>query len=194
MKTRTWVVATLVFFIVATGNATDFPKMNLIPVATEKVIFAYQSTEATPLEITLSDHQGEILYFQKTKKRHSEFKKVFDFSELGEGLYCLCVNFGNRSISRNLEIGKTDITVGQPQRLFEPYFYLQDKKLSVSFFNCPQKRVYINIYNHGKLIQSINLGKDIAIQKRLDLSKLINGDYEIVLSEKFTDHRYIAKL
>lgn len=194
MKTKTWVLATLAFFIVAIGFATDFPKMNVIPVEAEKALVAYKSSEATPLEITLTNCEGEILYFKRTSKRQSEYNKVFDFSVLGTGNYCVCVNFGNRSISRNFAVNKEDIVVGAPQRLYEPYFCLKDKKLNVSFFNCPQKPVYINIYQNGEHIEGINLGKNLAIQKRLDLSRLEKGEYEIVLSDLFKDHKYIAQL
>lgn len=194
MKTKTWVVTALALFIVAVGFATDFPKMNVIPVEAEKALVAYKSSEATPLEITLTNYQGEILYYKKTQKRYSEYKKVFDFSELGEGDYCICVNFGNRSVSRNVTVDKNEIKVGVAQQLYEPYFCLKDKKLNVSFFNGPQKPVYVNIYKDGEHIEAINLGKDLAIQKRLDLSQLKKGEYEIVLSDLFKDHKYITQL
>jgi hypothetical protein len=194
MKTKIWVTTTLAFFIAAIGYATDFPQMNVITVEAEKALVAYKSSEATPLEITLTNCNGEILYFKRTQKRYNEYKKVFDFSELGSGNYCVCVNFGNRSISRNLTVDKKDITVGAPQRLYEPYFCMNDKKLNVSFFNCPQKPVYVNIYQNGQHIQGINLGKDLTIQKRLDLSNLKKGEYEVVLSDLFKDHKYIAQL
>lgn len=194
MKTKIWVTTTLAFFIVVIGYATDFPKMNVIPVEAEKALVAYESSEATPLEITLTNCNGEILYFKRTQKRQNEYKKVFDFSELGAGNYCISINFGNRSISRNISVDKKDISVGAPQRLYEPYFCMENKKLNVSFFNCPQKPVYVNIYKNGKHIEGINLGKDLAIQKRLDLSRLKTGEYEIVLSDFFKEHKYIAQL
>ena len=194
MKTKIWVTTTLAFFIVAIGFATNFPKMNVIQVEAEKAMVAFESIEATPLEITLTNYSGEILYFKKTQKRYDEYKKVFDFSELGTGNFCICVNFGNRSISRNITVQKKKIIVGAPMQLYEPYFCMEDKKLNVSFFNCPQKPVYVNIYQNGKHIDGINLGKNLAIQKRLDLSRLKKGEYEIVLSDLFKDHKYIAQL
>lgn len=194
MKTKSWAITALACFIVAIGHATDFPKMNVIPIEEEKALIAYQSSEATPLEITLTNDEGEILYFKRTQKRHNEYKKVFDFSELGEGKFCICVNFGNRSISRNVTIAEGNISIGEPQRLYEPYFFLKDKKLNVSFFNCPQKPVYVNIYKNGKHIEGIHLGKGLTIQKRLNLSRLESGEYEIVLSDLFKDHKYIAQL
>lgn len=194
MKTKNWVLAALACFIVAIGYASDFPQMNVVPVEAEKALIAFDSPEPSPLEITLTNHDGEILYYKKTKKRYSEYKTVFDFAQLGVGNYCVCVNFGNKSITRKVDVTKNEIQVGSPQRLYEPYFCLKDKKLNVSFYNCPQKPVYVNVYKEGEFVSSVKLGKGLTIQKRLDLSRLGKGEYEIVLTDYFKDHVYIAQL
>jgi len=194
MKTKHWVFTALAFFVVAIGYASDFPQMNVVPVEAEKALIAFDSSEPSPLEITVTNHDGEILYYKKTTKRYSAYKKVFDFSALGVGNYCVCVNFGNKSITRKVDVTNDKIDVGPPQRLFEPYFCLKDKKLNVSLFNCPQKQVYVNVYKSGEHVTSLKLGKDLTIQKRLDLSKLGKGEYEIVLTDYFKDHVYIAQL
>ena len=129
MRTKTWVLTALAFFIVAIGSATDFPKLNIEPVEAEKALVTFNSSEATPLEITLTNCDGEILYFKRTKQRYTEYNKTFDFSELGEGKYCVCINFGNRSVNRNITVDKEGIAVGEPQRLYEPYFCLKDRML-----------------------------------------------------------------
>lgn len=194
MKTKTRVITALAFFIVAIGNAADFPKMNVIQVEAEKALVAYNADQATPLVITLTNCHGDILYFKKTKQRFSEYKKIFDFSELGEGNYCICINYGNQSVSRNLTVSNDQIAAGPSQQLYEPYFKLEGDMLGISFLNCPQKQVYINVYQNGKLVNGMKLGKNLSIQKRLDLSRLQEGEYEIVLSDCYKDHRFMAKL
>ncbi|MCY1722442.1 hypothetical protein OU798_18985 [Prolixibacteraceae bacterium Z1-6] len=194
MKTKTWVLTALAFFIVAIGFATDFPKMNVVPIEADKAMIAYKSVESTPLEITLINCDGEILYYQKTKERYNEYQKILDFSQLGDGDYCVCVNFGNRSISRTVNVNHETIKVGAAQHLFEPYFCMKEGMLDVSFFNCSQKQVYLNIYKNGKYVNGLKLGKDLTIQKRLDLRNLKYGEYEIVLTDVFKDHKYIAQL
>ena len=194
MKTKLWVSLALAFFIAAISYASDFPQMNVVQLEAEKALIAFESTEPSALEITLTNHNGEILFFKKTQKRYSSYKKVIDFSSLGVGNYCVCINFGNKSITRKVDVTKSEIKVGPPQRLYEPYFCLKDKKLNVSFYNCPQKQVYVNVYKSGEHVTSIKLGKDLTIQKRLDLSKLRQGEYEIVLTDYFKDHVYIAQL
>ncbi len=193
MKTRNWVLLTLAFLIAAIGNASDLPKMNVITVEDHKALITYSSNAANKLEITLSECNGEILYFKRTNENCNEYKKVFDFAELGDGKYCICINYGNRSISRDLNVKDNAIQVGTPQCLFEPYFSVCNNKLNVSFLNAAQKQVQLSIYQNGRYIVGADLGKDLAIQKCIDLSDLRQGKYEVILVDKFKEHRYFAQ-
>jgi hypothetical protein len=194
MKTRKWVLTSLAFFIAAIGFATEFPKMNVVNLEDDRALVAFKSSEASPLEITLTNSSGEIVYYKKTKEHYTDYKKIFDFSELGDDTYCVCVNFGNRSVSRTLSVKNEMIKVGDVFYLYEPYFCMNGKKLNVSFFNCPKSQVYLNVFQNGNHIDGVKLGKDLTIQKCVDLSKLEKGEYEIVLTDRFKDHKYIAKL
>ena len=194
MKTKKWTLTVLAFFIVAIGFATEFPTMNVIPVEGDKAMLAYSAPDASTLEVTLTDCNGSILYFKRTNGKQNEFNQVFNFAELEDGSYCMCVNYGNRSISRNLVVDGEEIAVGPPMRCYEPYFCLEDDQLNISFFNSPQKQVYVNIYKDGEHVNGFKLGKDMAIQKRLDLSRLDPGEYEVIVTDYVKDHKFIAEL
>lgn len=194
MKTKTWVLTALAFFIVAIGNATDIPKMNVIQVDEGKALVAYESAVESPLEITLTNCNGEVVYYKRTSKPCSEYKEIFDLTELGKGNYCVCVNYGGQSISRNLCLKNKQITVGKAKQLFEPYFRVCDKNLKVSFINAAQKKVYLSIYKDGEYVNGIDLGNNLAIQRCLDLSKLQGGEYEVVLIDKMKAHKFTAQL
>jgi len=194
MKTKSWVLATLALFIAAIGSASDFPKMNIVQVNADKALLAYSAPTATPLEITLTNCAGDILYFKRTTERYSEYKKVFDLSKLGDGEFCMSVNFGNQSVSRTIKIAGQTITAGPTMEFYEPCFMLKGKMLDISFLNTGMKQVYLNISQNGKYIDSIKLGRDLAIQKRLNMKRLRTGEYTIVLSEMHKDHTFLAKL
>jgi hypothetical protein len=194
MKTKRWVLTALAFFIAAIGFAIDLPNMNVIPLDEENALVAFESENPSTLEITLTDQNGDVVFYKKTDRRLSEYKEIFNLSQLGSGDYCFCVNYENRSISREVQLNKNKIKVGPPQRLYEPYFSLEDNKLSISFLNCCQKQVYLNFYQSGKHVTGLKLGKDLTIQKRLDLSKLNKGKYEVVLTDHFKDHRFKVQI
>jgi len=194
MKTRNMVLVTLAFLFAAIGNATELPKMQVTQTDNNKVLVAYYSATATPLEISLTASNGDIMFFKRTTERHKNYSEEFDFSKLGNGNYCICFNFGNESISRSLNVLGNEITVGPALHCYEPCFRLDEADLDISFLNLAQKQVYVNIYHDDQHVDGFKLGNDMVIQKRLDMSNLSKGTYEIVLSDSFKDHKYIAEL
>ena len=195
MKTKNWVITILACFVVATGFATEFPTMNVIPVEGDKALLAYSAPDAATLEVTLTDHNGSVMYFKRTNGKQSEFNQVFNLTDLEDGSYCMSVNYGNRSISRDLMVHGEEITVGAPVRCYEPFFCMEeDNKLDISFFNSPRKQVFVNIYKDGKHVNGYKLGKELAIQKRLDLSNLDPGEYEVIVTDYIKDHKFVAEL
>ncbi len=194
MKTKARIFTILACFIVSIGYATEFPKLNVISLESDKALVAYSSNRPYILEISLTNRHDEIVYFRRTTEHQDTFNKVFDFSQMDEGEYTVCVNYGNMSIVRSLEVSDENISVGPSQQLFEPYFKLCGNKLNVSLFNCPQKQVHISVFQDGRCISQLKLGKELAIQKRLDLSGLEKGKYEIVLSDFFDDHSFMVEL
>ena len=194
MKTKNVVLLTMALLFAAIGNAADFPKLSVTQLDSRKALLAYNASQATPLEITVTASNGDIMYFKRTSERHKDYSEVLDFNQLGSGNYCICFNYGNQSINRPVSVSEKEIAVGPVQYCYEPCFKMQDSNLDISFINIPMKQVYVNIYQDGMQIDGFKLGKDLSIQKRLDLSNLKKGEYEVVITDCFKDHKYIARL
>ncbi|MCK5731173.1 MAG: hypothetical protein KAH68_08865 [Draconibacterium sp.] len=194
MKTKSWVLTTMAFLIVAIGYAHKIPKMNIVSAEQQKVLITYEAQFASPLEITIMNDDGDILFVNKTQKSHSEYEKEFNFAEAGDGKYNVCINYGNQSINRLVSISNNKIITGDCERMYEPCFSLQNGKLDISFFNASMKNVNMKIYKNGAYISELNLGNKMEIQKRINMSSLINGEYELVLTDFLKEHRYFVQL
>lgn len=192
MKTKNWVITTLAILIVAMGFATETPKMNIVPVEAEKALVTFNSETPVTFEITITKNDGEILYYKKLKNPVDVYQKVFDFSEIGSGNYNVSLNYGSSSINRDLYVSKKDIKVGPVVRLHKPFFCYKNGLLNVSFLNIARNSVFLNVFKNGEYIDGVSLGKELSIQKCFDLSKLKNGDYKIVVSDKFHDHQFMV--
>lgn len=194
MKTRTCILLLGAMLFTSIAWATDLPKMTLTPVENGKAMLVYKATTAATLEITLSDYNDRVVFFTRTQNPKSELNHLLHFDKLENGTYCISVNYGNKSISRNVQLDKGNIVVGKTVCCYEPYFTLDDKMLGISFFNSSGKQVYATIYQNGSYVSGTKLGKQHAIQKRLDLSQLDAGKYEIVITDSSNEHRFFATL
>jgi len=69
-------------------------------------------------------------------------------------------------------VRKNNIEVGPLFQFFEPCIKLEVKMLNILFLNQHQKQVFRNVYKDVKHFDGFKLGKKLALQKRVDLSRL----------------------
>ena len=193
MKTIRWIMFVMVFFTVTKGFATKAPKLDVINIQTKKALVIFSSEKPTLFEMTLQNGKGEIICYKKSENPLNEYRKEFDFSELGNGMYTICMNYGNYSVNRELFVSEHKICVGPKVLLYEPYFCLENGVLNVSFLNVSQKNVFLNFYQDGRYITGICLGNDMSLQKRIDLTNLKDGKYKLVLTDWFKDHPFVVQ-
>jgi hypothetical protein len=183
-----------VAFVTATGFATEKPQMTVSANNELVASIRFESPVPTRFEMTIQNEQGEIVYYKKSGEKTGQYNDQFDFSGLNTGKYLVCVNYGNQSLNRELLVSSQKIIISPVEFCYEPYLNMEDGKLNVSFLNVAQKEVYLTILKDGKLVYGVYLGKDMIIQKRLDLNQLEKQEYEIVLRERFKKHSAYVQL
>jgi hypothetical protein len=192
MKTITLGLTTLALFIAAISFATDLPKMNVTANDAEKVMVSFESATASPVELMISDNNGAILYSWKSETPEAKLNKLYNLAELGDGNFNICVNYGGKSINREVSIKRNNVTVGPAVELNEPFFNYKNNQLIVTFWNVAQKNVYLNIYKDGEHVDGFTLGKNLDIQKCFDFSNVKKGNYEVVLTDYFKEHHFVV--
>ena len=190
MKTKIWVLTTLALFIVAIGFATETPKMNIVTNDADQILVSFESATACPIELIITGNDGEVLHRWQSETPKYIYNQLFNFSELGNGTFNVALNYGGKSINRELCVKNNEIKVGPSEQLLEPFFCFRDDRLNVSFLNVANKNVYLNVYKDGEHYNGFTLGKDLDIQKSIDFSMAEKGNYEIVLSDYFKEHHY----
>ncbi len=188
MKTKIFILTGLAVLIATAGFATKFPTMNVISVDAKKAIVTFEPGAAKSFELTITDQQGQVLYYKKSESTSTDYKKVFDFSELKNGNFNLSINYDNCTISRDLVKENNELTVGDELRLYEPWFSVDGDNLFVTVLNPSLKNVYINVYENGQYVTRKKLGKEMAIHKCFDISKLQDGEYEFVISDWYGEY------
>ncbi len=190
MKTKLWVLTALALFTVSMGFATETPKMNVVTDEENKILVTFESATACPVEITVTDVKGNIVYYWQSESPLSEVNQSFNLADLGKGTFDLALKYGCSSLNREVTVSRKEVIVGPPVKLNEPFFCFKNDKLNVSFLNVSNKNVYLNVYKDGEHYNGFTLGKDVDIQKCIDFSMAENGNYEIVLTDYFKDHHY----
>ncbi len=192
MKTKNFVLTVFAVLFAATTFATKLPTMKIVPVEAEKTIVSFESATPSHFELTVKNTDGKTLYYKKSESPVQNYRTLFDFSEMGTGRYRVNLSYGNCTLCRNVTITGHEVNVGEEVRLFSPVYSFENNRLNVSFLNKAQKNVFLNVYQDGEHVTGTKLGKEICIQKTVDFSKLGNGTYEVVLSDRHNDYTYVV--
>jgi hypothetical protein len=190
MKTNRWALFALAIFIAITGFSKEIPKMNIVKGDKDRILVAFESQTPCPVKITVTDDKGKIVYSWQSESAGNFVNHQLNTKELGKGTFNVALNYGCRSINRELYVSRKEIKIGPAVQLLEPFFCFKNDKLNVSFLNIANKNVYLNIYKDGNHYDGFKLGKDLDIQKSVDFSMVEKGNYDIVLSDYFKEHHY----
>lgn len=191
MKTKL-ILTVLAVIIAAAGFAQGKSEFKVTPAGTDQVKVTFNAFQAIPIELTLTDADGNIMYYNRTDGESTSMKKILDFSEVKNGSFQVSLNYGNCTYNTGLEVTRGAIAIGEEVRTMAPFFKYENDRLMVSCLNPSLKNVYLSVYQNGQYVTSNKLGKELAIHKSFDLSKLEKGNYEIVLSEKNGSHTYVV--
>jgi hypothetical protein len=190
MKTIKFLSTFLAVVIAAISTAVEKPKMDVIPLNANQAIVSITNENPALFEMSIETKDGDLVYYKQTTKASTKYKQTFDFADLENGAYLLKLKVNDTRVSREFEVKHREILVKDSEMRFDPYFSFEDDKLKLSYLNFDKGQVDILIYNNDGLFYTKRIGKDFAIQKGFDLSKLENGNYKVVLSSMNNEYEY----
>lgn len=194
MKTKQLFFTMVAILVTLTAFAAKNPQMNIQTTEAGKIMVAVESEKALPLEIEIVNTDGKLVYQWKSEKPTNVAKQLFDLSKMGNGEFRVTLNYGGNSVTRNLNVTKRKVEIGDAVYNYEPLFSYRDNILKVSYLNLENKNVFVKVYKEGEYFAGLNLGKTTDIQKAIDFSTVGNGEYNIVLSDNKNEHYFtIAK-
>ena len=193
MKTiKTISKLTMLFAFVAFANtlmAGGNLKVNILPLSSEKAVVAISTTDAASLQISIKNENDENVYY-KEADAGTDYRKIFDFSNLEKGDYTLSVSSNGLTTERPFSIDSKNIAVGNEKSLMEPYFAYKNGVLKMSYLNFPEENVSLNFYSDNDLVYTNKIGNQFNILAGYDLSKLEKGIYTVVLASKSISYSY----
>ncbi|HZH73992.1 MAG TPA: hypothetical protein VFD91_15960 [Mariniphaga sp.] len=192
MKTRDFVLTALGLLLAVTVSATKIPTLNVVPLKEQRALMAFESEKPTAVEVSLKNQKGETLYYKKSKAAVEELKLILNFKNLVDGVYDVSVELDNCKLNRQIKLtGHKVSEVGDASRTYGPYCKFEDNLLKISYLNTTQNNVLLNLYHQGKHVAGKKLGKEMCIQKAIDLSKLEKGEYSVVIGDKLNKFYFV---
>jgi hypothetical protein len=184
---------TMLFAFVAFANtlmATGNLKVNIVPMTAEKAVVEISSAAASNFQISISNSKGEVVYYNETDEESSDYRKVYDFSDLENGNYKLSVTIENQTTERLFSINNKNLAVGKEKNSMKPFFSYKDDILKLSYLNFSEKNMNLDFYNGNDLVYSHKIDNQFTVNKGFDLSKLDKGNYSVVLSADDKTYTY----
>jgi len=162
----------------ATGNL----RVDILPLNAERAVVAISNSAESNFGISIENSAGEIVYYKETEGKMTDYRKVYDFSQLEDGTYTLIVNIDGATTKRDFNIDSRNIAVGKMQNLVQPYFAFNDDVLRIAYLNYPGETMDLLIYDGNDLIYNKALENTFSVNEGLNLSKLKAGNYQVVLA------------
>ena len=165
-------------FAFASGNL----QVNLLSNQKKSAIVEISSSKMVNYEIKLVDENGDQLYSMETEVPKNELNKHYDLTNLEDGAYWYTVKIEKEKITKQLAIKNGLVEVVDIRKSVEPYFLHKDNYVDLSMLNFGQEDIKIYVYDErSSLINKAELGNDFEILKRVDLSELRPGSYDLVV-------------
>lgn len=176
--------------VVTIATAVERPKMNVIPIESDRAVVALSNENPAYFEINVKAENGSTVYFKQSSKKLTDYSKIFDFSELEEGTYEISMKVNDTKIMRSIEIANNKISIGDEKITYDPFVVLKDDILKISHLNFGKENLSLMIYGDEGLVFHTNIGNDFAINAGYNLSKLSDGNYEVVVSGDSDSYLY----
>lgn len=181
MKTKQFALMLLALAFIVSASATEIPKMNVIALDDSKALIAAVTSPNVASEISLVSADDEIVYYRKSKAA-AQYKSILDLSELNDGMYTVTLKTGKVSAQRKLEVNQGKIQVVQMKREIDPFFSYEGDMVKLSYLNSKQNNISLLIYNGNQLVFQSKLGNNFNIQRAFDVSKMVKGEFNFVLT------------
>jgi hypothetical protein len=191
MKTIGKVIFAITFlmganYLFGAGNL----KVNILPVSTDKALFAVSSLCQGNFVMTVTDSKGKIVYYNKNEGPEIEHLEEFDMYYLDHGNYKLTVVSENITTERQFSISEDDVRIGKERTMIQPFFGYKSGLLRCTYLNFPKENLTIYFLKNNQLLYSKELGKTFNVCEGLNLSKLEKGNYEVILSAGIREYAF----
>ena len=185
-KSTVRVMVTSAVMLAISSPAWSGGDIKLVPLPEgSKAAVSFVGTRQSDASIAIENMDRTVRYYSAELKNAEDYKKLFDFSHLADGTYCLIANIDGQTVRKTF-IKEGDKVITEEMRrskeqAFEPMFRKIDNTLVCYYQNPDAEDVNVQFAadNEPFFTDGDDSGK--IFFKRYDLSKLPKGTYNVGL-------------
>ncbi len=184
-------IGTFVLALVAVvTSAVEKPRLDVYPISADRAVVALINESPAKIEVSVKSEEGRIVYYKQSMQNTADYRKIYDFSALENGLYEISFKVNSTLVKRNIEIVNGSLKVGASELRFDPFFLVDGNMLKVSYLNFDQNNLKLIFMKDRNIVYEAALGKEFSTTKGFDISKLESGSYDVILADGSNDYRF----
>jgi len=141
--------------------------------------------------LTIKDESGTTIYTQVIKNS-GNYAKIFDFTALKNGFYTTELEKDFEYLVKKIEVKNGIVTFLKEGEttIFKPVIRKEKDLVYISKISFNQKPLKLTLYYNNEVIKSETLSAKNQIKRVYKLSKVMTGEYRVVIS---TDDKMYTK-
>lgn len=183
-----------IFLGSATAFASGKPAMNIIPLSADRVLVAMENEKPAPVEVRVTDENGRLVFYKSVRSSSSDYRKIYDLSALEDGRYDVVFSIDNTRAKRAIELNDDKVVVGEVHYSYDPTFIFDNDNLKLTYLNFDEEDFMLKLYRNGQIVYESKLGNDFALTRGFNLSRLENGNYDVVLASGNKEYYHSVRI
>lgn len=195
MKTKINRKASLVFLAIASMSISSFASgdINISPKKESlRAIVEIDVPVREDVNVTVTDPGGTVIHSDVISK-NSEYGKVFDFSQVNDGVYTFVTKTEHTTVSKTIELEGNKLSVINKEYAHKPVFKIEGDLITVNFLNQTNESISISIEDSAKDYFKEEGDNSALYGKMVSVRNLPAGKYKVVLAvgEKVYNYNFI---
>lgn len=144
------------------------------------------------VKVSVLDPGGIVIHNDLISK-NSEYEKLFNFSQVEDGVYTVVTKTGYTTVAKTIELDNNNLSVINKEFSYEPIFKIDGDILTVNYLNRSNQDISIYLLDSAKDYYKEEGDNSISYGKMLNIKKLPLGEYKVVLAVGEKEYNYNFK-
>ena len=192
MKTRIFRKTGLILVATASLSISSFASGDINISAlkeSSKAIVKIEVPAQDDVNVSLRDPDGIVVHSDVISK-NSEYGRVFDFSQVNDGVYTFVTKTGYTTTTKTIELKNNSISILGKDYSYDPIFMIDGDLLIVSYLNQSTEDISISLEDSKREYFKEKEGNSLTYGKMINIEKLSSGEYTLALVVGDKEYKY----